>query len=165
METNAELRFDYGGTTPVRLRRQISRLTGMTSAQMSKVAGEALGAIGAHKAHFVVLAALEEFGPASQASIADRTRIYRSDLVAVLNELADGGWIVRAPDPDDKRRNVITITGAGRDRLAEIERILDDVNDRIMAPLSAAEREQLFALLGRINTHLAAGDPGRSAPA
>ncbi len=160
MDTDAELRFDYGGETPERLRRQLSRLTGMTSAQMSKVAGEALARIGAHKAHFVVLAVLEEFGPASQASISDRTRIYRSDLVAVLNELADGGWIVRAPDPDDKRRNVITITDAGRDRLAEIEGVLDGVNDHIMAPLDAAEREQLFHLLGRINAHLAAGGQG-----
>ena len=157
METNAELRFDYGDETPERLKRQLSRLTGMTSALMSKVAAEALGEVGAHKAHFVVLAALDEFGPASQAAIADRTRIYRSDLVAVLNDLAADGWILRAPDPADKRRNVITVTEAGERRLAELERILDGVNDRIMAPLSDDERAQLFALLGRVNAHLAAG--------
>jgi DNA-binding MarR family transcriptional regulator len=157
METHAELRFDYGGQTPERLKRQLSRLTGMTSTLMSRVAGQALGAVGAHKAHFVVLAALEEFGPASQAVIADRTRIYRSDLVAVLNDLAEGGWILRAPDPADKRRNVITITEAGECRLAELEEILDGVNEHIMAPLSADERTQLFALLGRVNAHLAEG--------
>ncbi|MQM27330.1 MarR family winged helix-turn-helix transcriptional regulator [Glycomyces albidus] len=157
MDTQAELRFDRGDQTPERLKRQLSRLLGMTSAQASRVAAEALAPFGAHKAHFVVLAALEEFGPASQASISDRTRIYRSDLVAVLNELAEGGWIVRAPDPDDKRRNVITITDAGRERLAQIEAVLDAVNDRIMAPLGADEREQLFSLLGRVNAHLASG--------
>lgn len=164
METNADLRFDRGDQTPARLKRQLSRLLGMTSAQTSKYAAEALGPSGAHRAHFVVLAALEEFGPASQAAISDRTRIYRSDLVAVLNELADGGWIVRAPDPADKRRNVITITEAGRERLVQIERVLDEVNEHIMAPLSAEEREQLFALLGRINAHLAAGGARPDAP-
>ncbi|WP_112134198.1 MarR family winged helix-turn-helix transcriptional regulator [Glycomyces dulcitolivorans] len=157
MDTSGELRFDHGVQTPERLKRQISRLTGMTSAQMSRTASEALAPIGAHKAHFVVLAVLDESGPASQAAIADRTRIYRSDLVAVLNDLAEGGWIVRAPDPDDKRRNVITVTDAGRARLAEIEAVLDGVNESILAPLDKDERAQLFSLLGRVNAHLAAG--------
>lgn len=127
----------------------------MTAAQMRRVAGDALGAVGAHKDHFVVLAALAEFGPASQAAISGRTRIYKSDLVSVLNGLADGGWIHRAPDPADKRRNVITITGDGERRLAELDRVLDSVNEHIMAPLSRGERAQLFALLCRINAHLA----------
>ncbi|SDD92391.1 MarR family winged helix-turn-helix transcriptional regulator [Glycomyces harbinensis] len=157
MESHPELRFDNGGQTPERLKRQISRLMGMTGAQMRRIANEAFEAVGARKDHFVVLAALAEFGPASQAQLSDRTRVYRSDLVAVLNELADGRWIERAPDPDDKRRNVITMTDSGARRLDEFDRILAGVNDRIMAPLSPDEREQLFALLGRINAHLAAG--------
>ncbi|HEX2145250.1 MAG TPA: MarR family transcriptional regulator [Glycomyces sp.] len=158
MESDAELRFDHAGKTPERLKRQLSRLLGMTSAQMRRVANEALGAVGAHKDHFVVLAALAEFGPASQAALSDRTRVYRSDLVAVLNELAEGGWIRRSPDPEDKRRNVITMTDTGRTRLAELDGILDGVNEHIMAPLDRAEREQLFILLGRVNSHLAGGE-------
>ncbi|NUQ90491.1 MAG: MarR family transcriptional regulator [Glycomyces artemisiae] len=164
MDTSDDLRFDRGDGTPGRLRRQLSRLLGMTSAQASRVASEALAPLGAHKAHFVVLAVLAEGGPASQSEIADRARIYRSDLVAVLNELAEGGWIVRAPDPADKRRNTITITDRGRGRLAEIEAVLDDVNDRVMAPLSEAERAQLFSLLGRVNAHLASGGGASPAP-
>ena len=127
----------------------------MTAAQMRRVSGDALGAVGAHKDHFVVLAALAEFGPASQAALSGRTRIYKSDLVSVLNDLADGGWVRRAPDPADRRRNVITITDDGECRLAELDRILDGVNEHIMAPLGRDERAQLFALLGRINAHLA----------
>jgi len=165
MDTSDELRFDTafdGGGASKRLRRQLSRLLGMTSAQTSRVAAEALAPLGAPKAHFVVLAVLDEAGPASQAVLADRARVYRSDLVAVLNELAEGGWIVRAPDPEDKRRNTITITDAGRERLAEIEAVLDGVNDFITAPLSEAERAQLFSLLGRVNAHLAASAGGAS---
>ncbi|MEU6248211.1 MarR family transcriptional regulator [Glycomyces sp. NPDC047010] len=163
MDTSDELRFDrIGDGGSKRLRRQLSRLLGMTSAQASRVASEALAPLGAAKAHFVVLAVLDEAGPASQAALADRARVYRSDLVAVLNELSEGGWIVRAPDPDDKRRNTITITDAGRARLAEIEAVLDGVNDRIMAPLSEAERAQLFSLLGRVNAHLASSAGGAS---
>lgn len=159
MDHGDEHRSDDGYQTPERLRRQFSRLVGMTAVRTRQVAGDALGAVGAHKDHFVVLAALAEFGPASQATLSGRTRVYKSDLVSVLNDLADGGWIRRAPDPVDKRRNVITITDGGRRRLAELDRVLDGVNEHVMAPLGADERAQLFALLGRINAHLAGPCP------
>jgi DNA-binding MarR family transcriptional regulator len=154
METD-DLRSDFGGETPERLKGQISRLVGRTAAQTRQVAGDALRAVNAHKDHFVALAALAEFGPASQAGLSDRTRIYKSDLVAVLNDLENGGWVRRAPDPADKRRNIITVTDEGERRLAELDRVLDGVNEHIMAPLSREERAQLFSLLGRINAHLA----------
>jgi DNA-binding MarR family transcriptional regulator len=155
MEDNAELRFDAGPRTPKRFKSQFSRLVGMTAAQTSRVASTAFASVGARKYHYMVLASLAEFGPASQAALADRSGVFRSDLVAVLNELGDGGWIQRAPDPGDKRRNVITITEAGERRLAELDELLIGVNARILAPLDASEREQLFALLGRVNAHLA----------
>ena len=155
MESGYDLRFDHGDETPVRLKGQLSRLVGMTAAQTRQVAADALAAVGAGKDDFVVLAALAELGPASQAALASRTRIYTSDLVSVLNGLAGRGWIRRAPDPADKRRNVITIPGDGERRLAELDRVLAGVNDQIMAPLDHTERQQLFALLGRVNTHLA----------
>jgi DNA-binding MarR family transcriptional regulator len=158
MEDGDDLRFDHGDETPDRLKAQLSRLVGLTAAQTHRAAGKALRAVDAHKDHFVVLAALAEFGPASQSALAGRARIYKSDLVSVLNELADGGWIRRTPDPTDKRRNVITITSAGERRLAALDRILEDVNNHVMAPLTSAERAQLFNLLTRINTHLSTPD-------
>ncbi|MDA1362868.1 MarR family winged helix-turn-helix transcriptional regulator [Glycomyces luteolus] len=155
MENNAELRFDLGDKTPRPLKRQFSRLMGMTAAQVSKVAQEALNAVGANKFHFVVLATLHQFGPSSQAAIADRTGIYRSDLVAVINTLEEGGYARRGPDPADKRRNVITMTEAGTRRFTELDGILAEVHEHVMAPLGEDEREQLFSLLTRVNAHLA----------
>lgn len=161
MGKGEDLRFDRGDATPDRLRHQFSRLVGMTATQTHRVAGEALRAVGAHKDHFVVLAALVEHGPASQSALSDRTRVYRSDLVAVLNDLVDGGWVRRTPDPGDKRRNVVSVTRAGERRLDELDHVLDGVNDRVLAPLDAQERQQLLALLGRVNAHLAgAPEPG-----
>ncbi|MGY2093377.1 MarR family winged helix-turn-helix transcriptional regulator [Nocardia gipuzkoensis] len=164
METGEELRFDHGDETPARLKGQLSRLAGMTAAQMVRVSRDALRAAGARKDHFVVLAALAEFGPASQAALSDRTSVYKSDLVSVLNDLEDGGWVRRAPDPADRRRNVIAITELGERRLTELDRVLDDVNKYIMTPLDHDERAQLFMLLNRINAHLATTAGGTSLP-
>lgn len=155
METGDDLRFDHGEQTPERLKGLFTRLVAMTAVQTQRVASNALRTVEAHRDHFMVLAALAEFGPASQAALSRHTRIYKSDLVSVLNDLEDHGWVRRTPDSADKRRNVITITKNGENRLAELDRVLDRVNEHIMAPLTHDERAQLFGLLGRINAYLA----------
>ncbi|RSM87058.1 MarR family transcriptional regulator [Kibdelosporangium aridum] len=111
---------------------------------------EALAAVDARKWHYAVLATLEEFGPASQAELSDRTRIYRSDLVAVLNELAEQGSVERTADPVDKRRNVITLTKQGHRQLIKLDTVLADVQNQVFAPLSPSEREQLSRLLAAL---------------
>ncbi|MET7461172.1 MarR family transcriptional regulator [Nonomuraea sp. NPDC005501] len=80
--------------------------------EQPREAGEQVGLaqVDARKWHYAVLASLQEHGPGSQATLSRRTGIYRSDMVGVLNELAERGLVERMPDPDDRRRNVITIT-------------------------------------------------------
>jgi DNA-binding MarR family transcriptional regulator len=100
--------------------------------------------------HYRVLAALEEFGPASQADLGRRTGIDRSDVVAALNELADRGFIKRSPDPDDARRNIITILPAGSRQLRKLEKVLAGIQEELLSPLSAADRTKFIRLLTRL---------------
>jgi DNA-binding MarR family transcriptional regulator len=74
-------------------------------------------------------------------------------MVATINELAEQGLVERSPDPDDRRRNVITTTPAGRRQLRQLDRLLARVQDELLAPLSASERRQLVRLLTRIVGH------------
>jgi DNA-binding MarR family transcriptional regulator len=118
-----------------------------------RLLAEGFGAAGVRGYHYRLLAALEEFGPASQAALGRRTSIDRSDVVAALNELADRGLIQRSPDPDDRRRNIITITPAGTEQLRTLHPILAGVQEKLLAPLSPADRTQLIALLTRLLEH------------
>jgi DNA-binding MarR family transcriptional regulator len=122
-------------------------------AHSHRLLADGFAAAGFRGYHYRLLAALEEFGPASQAALGRRTSIDRSDVVAALNELAARGLIQRSPDPDDRRRNVITITPAGTEQLRTLAPILDGVQDQLLAPLSAAERTQLIGLLTRLLEH------------
>ena len=112
-----------------------------------------LGTAGSRGYHYRLLAALQEFGPASQASLGRRTGMDRSDVAAAVTELAVRGLAGRAPDPADRRRNVISITPAGTAPLRRLEELLADVQDELLAPLSAAERQQLTRLLTQILEH------------
>ncbi len=130
-----------------RLRSLPTRLLSLAATRADRQVNEALAAVAARKWHYAVLATLDEFGPASQAELSDRTRIYRSDLVGVVSELAGRGHVERAPDPADRRRNVITLTDGGRRRLLVLDEVVADVEAAVLEPLTAAERAELTRLL------------------
>ncbi|WP_137988458.1 MarR family winged helix-turn-helix transcriptional regulator [Streptomyces vilmorinianum] len=136
--------------TPARLRGLPSRLLAMTAARADRLVSAGLAGEDARKWHYSVLASLDEYGPTSQAGLSRRTGIYRSDLVAVINELAERGHVERTPDPEDRRRNVITLTGQGRRHLERLDEVLAGIQDELMEPLSKLERELLTSLLERV---------------
>jgi MarR family transcriptional regulator, lower aerobic nicotinate degradation pathway regulator len=79
--------------------------------------------------------------------------MYRSDVAAAVSRLTGRGLVARAPDPADRRRNVISITPAGTTHLRRLDELLDGVQDELLAPLSRAERQQLIRLLHQILGH------------
>ena len=128
----------------------------------SRLVTEGFAGAGARRYHYSLLAALSEFGPSSQATLGRHTGVDRSDVVAMLNELAEQGMVERTVDPANRRRNIVTITKAGTAHLNRLDHVLADVQDRFLAPLSRTERDQLVALLGRVTSHHRAPEPGWS---
>jgi MarR family transcriptional regulator, lower aerobic nicotinate degradation pathway regulator len=149
----ADMPHDSEMQTPEKLRRRTSRLLSQMSAQSDRLMNQGLAKVDARKWHVAVLASLQEYGPGSQATLSRRTGIYRSDMVGVLNELAERDLIERTPDPDDRRRNVITITTQGSRHLRRLDKVLDDLHDELLAPLTSTERDQLVELLTRLLDH------------
>ncbi|MGW1372976.1 MarR family winged helix-turn-helix transcriptional regulator [Streptomyces sp. NPDC002446] len=149
----ADIPDDGALKTPDRLRRRASRLLSQLTVRSDRLINEGLAQIDARKWHYAVLASLQDFGPGSQAALSGRTGIYRSDMVGVLNELAERDLVERAPDPDDRRRNIITISAQGRRRLRRLDKVLDDLHDELLAPLSPAERDQFVQSLTRLLDH------------
>jgi MarR family transcriptional regulator, lower aerobic nicotinate degradation pathway regulator len=146
--------------TPSRLTSKPTWLISRASVHAHRLLAEALAGVGARGYHYRLLAALAEFGAASQATLGRRTEMDRSDVVAALNELAGRGLVNRATDPHDSRRNIVTITPAGRAELERLDDILTAVQDELLKPLSPRERRTLVALLARVVAHSAGGSEG-----
>jgi DNA-binding MarR family transcriptional regulator len=141
------------GKPPKRLRTLPSRLTNQAALAANRIVDQALAKAGLRRYHYSLLAALEEYGPASQASLGRRTGIDRSDMVATVNDLAERQLVERAPDPEDRRRNIITITEAGGRQLTELDRLLAGAQDEFLTPLPTADRQHLIDLLTRLVEH------------
>ncbi|HUN37052.1 MAG TPA: MarR family winged helix-turn-helix transcriptional regulator [Trebonia sp.] len=138
---------------PGRLQGLPSRLLNLAAGYAQRQVGERLATLDSRKWHYATLAALEEFGPDSQSGLSDRTGIYRSDLVATINDLTARGLVVRAPDPADRRRNAITLTDEGRRHLRQLDALIADAEAEFLAPLSEADRAELTRILRLIVVH------------
>jgi len=138
---------------PAALTQKPTWLISEVSRVAHRLLTDTLATAGSRGYHYRLLAALQEFGPASQASLGRHTGMDRSDVVASVNELVSRGLVNRSPDPADRRRNVITITEAGATHLRRLEELLTDVQNELAAPLSPAERRQLVRLLTQILDH------------
>jgi DNA-binding MarR family transcriptional regulator len=97
-----------------------------------------------------LLAALEEWGPASQADLGRGTGIDRSDVTAALSELESRGLVERSVDPDHRRRKIVTITPAGIEQLLDLDKVIDRIQDQVLKPLTGAQRRQFLALMTKI---------------
>ena len=142
-----------GDAVPARLTQKPTWLISQTSMHAHRLLTDGLATAGSRGYHYRLLAALQEFGPASQVRLGRRTGMDRSDVVAALNDLAGRGLVERSADPTDRRRNVVTITPSGAAHLLRLDGVLAGTQDELLAPLSAAERNLLAGLLTRVLRH------------
>ncbi|MEV0782323.1 MarR family winged helix-turn-helix transcriptional regulator [Streptomyces sp. NPDC050423] len=101
-----------------------------------------------------VLARLEDGGPATTAALARAEFVRPQSMRLTLGALEEQGIVERAPDPDDGRKSVMSITDTGRATLAEVRAAKRDwLAEAIAAELDGAERRtvaEATALLDRL---------------
>jgi len=71
------------------------------------------------------------------------------NVVLLLNELEDLGYIARRRDPDDRRRHLVELTKEGFRALTGAERAQETIEDDVLRALDPSERVILWGLLTR----------------
>lgn len=135
---------------PGRLRGSPGWLLGQASLGARRALGEVFDAAGLHRSQHALLACLEEFGPLDQTSLSERTGLDRSDVVRWIDDLGRRRFVAREQDLEDRRRNLISITGRGSSLLGSLDAGLAEAEARFLQALSEAERRQLTRLLQRV---------------
>ncbi|WP_214402671.1 MarR family winged helix-turn-helix transcriptional regulator [Pseudonocardia lacus] len=104
-------------------------------------------------------------GSHRMTDLADGVVYSRSGLTYQAGLLEKAGLVTRSPSPDDERGVTVTITDAGRARLAEVLPGHTEVVSRLLfEPLSHADAEALAQLLAPVREHMRSTPPRSAAP-
>ena len=97
----------------------------------------------------LVLLAFSREGRLGMSKIGQRLMVHPTSATNIVQRLHAQGFVERVPNPDDGRGTLAVITPAGRDAMEAAT--ADLVRMRFgLDMLTAAEHEQLFALLRKV---------------
>ena len=107
------------------------------------------GSVGLTPALFALLNVIGARDGAIQQELGSALGIDRSTMVSLVDQLEGAGLAKRRPSATDRRARQVTITAKGRQRLQRARGVSAQVEDEVLAGLTAPERDELMALLRR----------------
>jgi DNA-binding MarR family transcriptional regulator len=96
---------------------------------------------------FSVLTTLDVHGPLTPSALAEHERVQPPSMTRVLGHLEEFGLISRRADPSDKRQQIVTLTDAGNETVAEERRRKDAWLAQRLAELSEEDRAAIADVL------------------
>jgi DNA-binding MarR family transcriptional regulator len=125
---------------------RIIRLTGL----FQQAYGEAFAPLGITEGEYGILAPLRRAGEPFELTpteLARQRMMTSGGMTAAIDRLERKGLVARSPNPADRRGSLVRLTDEGRRVIDEAMARHVDVEHRLVAVLSPADRDHLSALL------------------
>lgn len=116
-------------------------------------------AYGLSSAQWRLLVHVLREGPVPQARLADLLEIEPISVSRLIDRMQKSGWVMRQPDPNDRRVQRIVATDSTQAIRHELRAMAADVYEEAMAGLDPAARAALLSGLTAINANLSGGCP------
>jgi len=100
---------------------------------------------------FAALIRLNEEKLCSQNSLGRKISVDVATIKGVVERLKKKGLVALQPDPNDKRRTLISLKPKAKLLMDELFSVGNTISDETLRPLTAAERERLLQLLNKIS--------------
>ena len=110
----------------------------------------AIAATGMRQVLFGILSIVGSNPGINQGSVGRALGIQRANMVSLVNELVDGGLVLREAAAEDRRAFALSLTPKGAEMMETCLGRIRAHEDSLMADMSQAERAMLIRLLGRI---------------
>ncbi|MEU6239447.1 MarR family transcriptional regulator [Kitasatospora sp. NPDC047058] len=107
----------------------------------------AIEELGLKPKHVGLMAALSRDAVASQQELAARMGVAPSLMVSLADHLEGLGAVQRVRDPQDRRRQVLTLTEEGHDLLGRCTSMARTLDDELVAGLTEDQRKSLDEVL------------------
>jgi DNA-binding MarR family transcriptional regulator len=105
--------------------------------------------LGMHMRHLMSLSYVRDHDGGPQQELAEALCMDANNVVLLLNELEQLGYVSRRRDPSDRRRHLVDLTAAGAKALSTAERRQETIEDDVLKALDPDERATLWRLLGQ----------------
>ena len=133
-----------------------------TNAVSDLIAAEYRSTYGLKIPEWRVMAVLGDSGARTQRELVHATRMDKVAVNRACKVLEDRALARRSPNASDGRSHHLELTEAGQEMHSRIIPHALDMEARILAPLSEAERQQFVSLLARIEASAEALEEGMS---
>jgi MarR family transcriptional regulator, transcriptional regulator for hemolysin len=110
--------------------------------------------LGLSSAYMPVIFALARGEALSQRALTEAAAIEQPTMAATLARMERDGWVLKRPDPSDRRSSLYSLTPAGVEMTERVRAAGHAVNEAAMEGLSDEERERYLALLGKVIANL-----------
>lgn len=111
---------------------------------------DALAPLGLEPRHVGLLKAVARAQGQTQQALGEELGIPPSRMVALVDELEQGGILERRPNPNDRRARAVHLTARGGRLLAEALTLSAGHEKWLTDGLEPAERDQLVGILRRL---------------
>lgn len=104
--------------------------------------------------HYVLVLIDAHHETLSQKALAELLHIDKSYMVCMLDYLGEHGYIIREKNPTDRRKQLIKLTSKARNDLPVIKGAIEELNNRSLKNIPAADRQIFIEVLRSIQDNL-----------
>nr|WP_083434330.1 MarR family transcriptional regulator [Sphingomonas sp. Y57] len=119
---------------------------------------------GLTRAQWRVLLCLDRSDGPTQSEVAEMLDVERITLCRMVDRLSEGGLVERRADPSDRRVWRLYLTEKAAPLVEELTDIANEMENNLLAPLDAGQRETLTDLLSTVRDHFREQDERNDAP-
>ena len=132
------------------LERQAGHLLRRAHQRHSAIFQEKIGDAQLTPLQFAALVKLRDLTEVSQNHLGRLTAMDAATMQGVIKRLASRNLIKRRPDPDDRRRLIVSLSSAGYELVNNLVSSGGDITAQTLEPLCPAERKQFLDLLTKL---------------
>lgn len=130
--------------------RQLISISVIHRCQISRSASE----VGLYFGQPPILQYILEHECCTQKDVAEACHISPASAAISLKRIEKAGLIIRTPDPDDNRKNHLSVTSKGKEALSQFRRICETTDKEMFKGFSDEDIEALHSLLSRLHENL-----------
>ena len=93
-------------------------------------------------------------GTLTQQEIADALQLDKTNILRIIDNLSEKGYVKRTEKPDDRRAYIIKLTAKGTKALPEIYKAVKDLNKTALSGLTAKQIKLFYSTIELIGKNI-----------